>query len=636
MARLVYVENGARREFALEPDRTSWMIGRNPVCDLCINSPSMSRRHAEVRLDASTGRFTVHDNRSANGTFVNGKRAEGTPLSDGDEILLAEFKVRFVEPPRRRTDGLSPAGGVPSVPADSGRVEVPKASATLAGGRVAVAPSDPMISTIDEDVDVLEMDDLVEDAAESPAAAPQRPMTEPTAGRPAADAAPAEEDRVSTPFDIEPEPEFEPNSATVAPFVTSPSSPAPAAPAPAPAASSDGGASSAALELARRERDRYQDQVRTLTEEVTALRAELDAAPKANDLEKSAARVAELETEIEHLNERIRAVGTRLREADAALDDRQAHLEEVKAELAEARSNAAGAGDEATGLRDQISALTTERDALKADLAARDEAATAAAARIEELEAALATANEAAASASTSAGSAQGRIEELESELADARAENEDLAGQLSEAADPDVIDMQARRIVDLATALETARAERDEAFAARDEATAAHEAASTESAERGEQLATLQRQADDRAADLERVTSTLEVRDRELEGERATAAAATATADEIRNRFAALEETAQRDSADLDAARTAVATLEERVAKLEAALAASAVARDNIATLVTAMRDSLTTVQGLGDELATAAASLADGGDGDSTAADDAGDVESGAEAPA
>lgn len=591
MARLVYVENGARREFALEADRTSWSIGRNPVCDLCINSPSMSRRHAEIRLDSATGRFTVYDNKSANGTFVNGQRAEGTPLTDGDEILLAEFKVRFVEPPRKHTDSMAPAGGVPAVPEASGRVEIPPASQTLAGGRVAAVTADPAVATLDEDIDVLEMEDLVEDE-------PSRPMTASTAGRPSHEgSAPgsARDEHAHTPF--------APESATAAD--STPSTDARSAEsAPAPG-------SGAALELARRERDRYQDQVRTLTEEVTALRAELAAAPSSDELAEAKARVGALETEIEHLNERIRAVGTRLREADAALDDRQAQLDEVQAELEVARSTVAGAGDEATSLREAMAALEAERDELRSQLAAQGEAAAGATDALDASRAEVVAATERADAAEAAAAAAATRIDHLQAELADARAESEDLVAQLAESADPDVIDLQARRIVDLATALETARADRDEAVTARDAAVAAHEAAATAAATSGEAVESLQRQLDERTAEAERLTSMLADRDRELEGERATAAAATASADEIRGRFAALEETAQGETAALEDARTTVASLQERIVELETNLAASRETRARVVAIADAMRGALEAVSATGHELFELAAAL-------------------------
>lgn len=95
MAKLVYSDGGTEQEFVLDAGRAAYTIGRNPMCDLRINNPSMSRKHAEIRLDASSGRYSLHDLNSSNGTFVNGRRMQQCELSDGDTLLCGEFELRF-------------------------------------------------------------------------------------------------------------------------------------------------------------------------------------------------------------------------------------------------------------------------------------------------------------------------------------------------------------------------------------------------------------------------------------------------------------------------------------------------------------------------------------------------------------
>lgn len=97
MAKLVYTDQGEELEFLLDGSRSSYTIGRNPMCDLRINNPSISRKHAELRLDAATGRYSLYDLNSSNGTYVNGKRESSAQLSHGDELLCGEFKLLFVE-----------------------------------------------------------------------------------------------------------------------------------------------------------------------------------------------------------------------------------------------------------------------------------------------------------------------------------------------------------------------------------------------------------------------------------------------------------------------------------------------------------------------------------------------------------
>ena len=62
-------------------------IGRDRDAAICVDAPSVSRRHARVVF--SEGRATIEDMHSKNGTSVNGRRIEGpVALSDGDEIRV--------------------------------------------------------------------------------------------------------------------------------------------------------------------------------------------------------------------------------------------------------------------------------------------------------------------------------------------------------------------------------------------------------------------------------------------------------------------------------------------------------------------------------------------------------------------
>lgn len=105
MAKLVYTDQGEELEFILDTGRASITIGRNPMCDLRINNPSISRKHAEIRVDAATGAFSIYDLNSSNGTYVNGKRESSAPLGHGDELLCGEFKLLFYTEDAAADDG---------------------------------------------------------------------------------------------------------------------------------------------------------------------------------------------------------------------------------------------------------------------------------------------------------------------------------------------------------------------------------------------------------------------------------------------------------------------------------------------------------------------------------------------------
>jgi len=69
------------------------LAGRDEVYAVRIDASTVSRRHA--RIVVVSGRATVEDLESTNGTWVNGKRIAGpTPLGPGDELALGNEKLR--------------------------------------------------------------------------------------------------------------------------------------------------------------------------------------------------------------------------------------------------------------------------------------------------------------------------------------------------------------------------------------------------------------------------------------------------------------------------------------------------------------------------------------------------------------
>lgn len=76
-------------------------LGRDPSCDLVLNDPKCSRRHAV--LEGEPGSLSIRDSGSANGVFVNGKRVDRTPLVGGDVIQVGEVFLTVLEEPTART-----------------------------------------------------------------------------------------------------------------------------------------------------------------------------------------------------------------------------------------------------------------------------------------------------------------------------------------------------------------------------------------------------------------------------------------------------------------------------------------------------------------------------------------------------
>lgn len=72
----------------------SMLIGRSRECDVRIDDPNVSRRHAELRRDPGGG-WLVADLGSTNGVKLNGRRVESAPLAPGDEITLGLTRLTF-------------------------------------------------------------------------------------------------------------------------------------------------------------------------------------------------------------------------------------------------------------------------------------------------------------------------------------------------------------------------------------------------------------------------------------------------------------------------------------------------------------------------------------------------------------
>ena len=69
-------------------------IGRASECEIAVQDPNVSRRHAEVRREGDE--FVVVDLGSTNGTKVNGAGVKRPKrLTDGDEIMVGTTRLRF-------------------------------------------------------------------------------------------------------------------------------------------------------------------------------------------------------------------------------------------------------------------------------------------------------------------------------------------------------------------------------------------------------------------------------------------------------------------------------------------------------------------------------------------------------------
>ncbi len=83
-AHLVLKADGAQRTLPI--DTLPFSLGRSEDCSLVIAHPQVSREHAVIEWDGS--RYTLRDQSSRHGTFVNGARVTRATLHTGDSIML--------------------------------------------------------------------------------------------------------------------------------------------------------------------------------------------------------------------------------------------------------------------------------------------------------------------------------------------------------------------------------------------------------------------------------------------------------------------------------------------------------------------------------------------------------------------
>ena len=70
-------------------------VGRGIASDVTLDDASVSRRHALVVVRGE--RCVLLDDRSRNGTWLNGVRVSEAPLSDGDVFSVGAVRIRFID-----------------------------------------------------------------------------------------------------------------------------------------------------------------------------------------------------------------------------------------------------------------------------------------------------------------------------------------------------------------------------------------------------------------------------------------------------------------------------------------------------------------------------------------------------------
>lgn len=96
-AALLLVRSGptAGARYLLDTDVTT--VGRHPEADIFFDDVTVSRRHAEITRQGTA--FELVDQRSLNGTYVNGERVDRAVLTNGSELRVGKFRLNFFVSP---------------------------------------------------------------------------------------------------------------------------------------------------------------------------------------------------------------------------------------------------------------------------------------------------------------------------------------------------------------------------------------------------------------------------------------------------------------------------------------------------------------------------------------------------------
>lgn len=123
-------------------------IGRDPDCDIVLDSPEVSRRHAAV---TAAGRGFVITDESRNGVFVNGERiTRSHRLADGDVVRVGDAILRFSAGTVTRAGSAIPSAvsGETAISADD-VIDGNTATMPVPKLRTPPPPSNVLLATLD-------------------------------------------------------------------------------------------------------------------------------------------------------------------------------------------------------------------------------------------------------------------------------------------------------------------------------------------------------------------------------------------------------------------------------------------------------------------------------------------------------
>jgi pSer/pThr/pTyr-binding forkhead associated (FHA) protein len=105
MAMLLIREPTQRKHLFETTNQTQFTIGRSVENGLSLHHASVSRRHAALYASQS-GKWTIEDLKSRNGTFVNGRRVQRQALRSTDTVRIGDYELIYFGESDTNPDGF--------------------------------------------------------------------------------------------------------------------------------------------------------------------------------------------------------------------------------------------------------------------------------------------------------------------------------------------------------------------------------------------------------------------------------------------------------------------------------------------------------------------------------------------------
>lgn len=140
MAKIYFTDTVGSHE--IEIPASGAVFGRNPDCDIVVLEGSVSGHHG--RFEKRGDQWWVVDTGSSNGTKVNTKPTEQSPIKDGDMLVFGDVAVRFSEeaaPTPSAAPAVAPAMKTPSNGLPGGLKLPPSANKPVLPAGVKLPPS---------------------------------------------------------------------------------------------------------------------------------------------------------------------------------------------------------------------------------------------------------------------------------------------------------------------------------------------------------------------------------------------------------------------------------------------------------------------------------------------------------------